>query len=273
MTFIVKVPGINSGGKTDGCRNAGNAILAKLKEDIFSNEKGEEIDTSKLDLEEIHVDNSNLGESDALIHKNALDCFETKDRTIFLGGDHSISYPLGKAFLEHCNKEGKEPCLVIFDAHPDCMDLWGKTGNKFPDHEEWLSALIKGGFPAENVMLVGSRKAHKNEVEFLSENNIKRININSIEEDIDNIADTIMEFTNGKELYLSLDIDVMDPAFAPSTYYQEPGGLTSRQFLYLIQRLKKVRGLKAIDLVEINSEEDSKGLTVKLGAKILSELI
>jgi len=272
MTFIVKVPGINSGGKTDGCRNAGNAVLAKLKEDIFSNEKGEEIDGSKLDLEEIHVDNSNLEESDALIHKNALDCLQTKNRTVFLGGDHSISYSLGWAFLDYCKKEGKEPCLVIFDAHPDCMDLWDGE-NKFPDHEEWLSALIKKGFPAENVLLVGSRKAHKNELEFLREHGVKRITMNSIQEDIDNIADTIMEFTLGKELYLSLDIDVIDPVFAPATHYQEPGGLTSRQFLYLIRRLKLAKGLKAIDLVEINSEKDETGLTVKLGAKILSELL
>ena len=271
MTFIVKVPGINSGGKTDGCRNAGNAILAALRKDIFANEKGEEINADTLDLEEIHVDNSNLEESDGLIYKNALDCFETKNKTIFLGGDHSISYPLGRAFLDYCKNKGKEACLIIFDAHPDCMDLWDK--NKFPDHEEWLSALIKKGFPAENIMLVGSRKAHKNEIEFLSKHKIARININSIQEDIDNIADTIMEFSNGKELYLSLDVDVLDPVFAPATYYQEPGGLTTRQFLYLIQRLKKARGLKAVDIVEINSEEDSTGLTVKLGVKILTELI
>lgn len=82
-----------------------------------------------------------------------------------------------------------------------------------------------------------------------------------------------MEFSDKKDLYLSLDIDVVDPAFAPGTGHKEPGGLTSRQLIYLIQRMNKVKNLRAIDLVEINPLNDKEGLTVKLGAKIVSELI
>ncbi|MBU2503631.1 MAG: arginase family protein, partial [Nanoarchaeota archaeon] len=82
-----------------------------------------------------------------------------------------------------------------------------------------------------------------------------------------------LEFTNGKEVYVSIDVDCMDPAFAPATGYQEPGGLTSRQFLYILQRLNRAKGLKAFDIVEINPTLSGAELTVKLGAKILSELI
>jgi arginase family enzyme len=84
-----------------------------------------------------------------------------------------------------------------------------------------------------------------------------------------------MEFSNGKELYVSIDIDVIDPAFAPSTGYPEVGGLTSRQFIYLIQRINKIKNLRAIDLVEINEKQDKQNnnLTINLGAKILAELI
>jgi len=82
-----------------------------------------------------------------------------------------------------------------------------------------------------------------------------------------------MEFTKGKESYVSIDIDVIDPAFAPATGYCEPGGLTSRQFLYIIQRINKIKNLKAVDIVEINPDKDGGEKTVKLGAKILSELI
>ena len=82
-----------------------------------------------------------------------------------------------------------------------------------------------------------------------------------------------MEFANGKELYVSVDIDVIDPAFAPATGYPEPGGLSSREFIYLIQRINKMKNLRGIDIVEINPEKDENNLTIKLGAKILSELI
>ena len=92
-------------------------------------------------------------------------------------------------------------------------------------------------------------------------------------EDIDNIADTIMEFAGKKEVYVSIDIDVVDPAFAPATGYLEPGGLTSREFIYLIQRINKIKNLRAVDIVEINPEKDKDNLTVKLGAKVLAELL
>jgi arginase family enzyme len=269
--FIVKVPGINGLGHTKGCRNAGNEILAKLKE-IYSNESGKIIEVEKLELEEIHVNNDDPEEANKLIYKNALDCFEEKEKTIFLGGDHSISFSLGEAFLDYCQKNGKEPCLIVFDAHPDLMPSADK---KIPTHEEWLRQLIEEGFPKENILLVGVRNSDEKELNFIKENKIKRVAINSVLEDIDNIADTLMEFANGKETYVSVDIDVLDPVFAPGTYYCEPGGLTSRQLIYILQRINKVKNLKALDIVEINLEKDKQfnNLTSKVGAKILSELI
>ncbi|HTY43641.1 MAG TPA: arginase family protein, partial [Patescibacteria group bacterium] len=92
MVFIVKVPGINGLGKTKGCEKAGNSILEALKE-VYSNEKGTIVDVRNLDLEEIHLDNSNLKITNKLIYDNSLEIFEEKPKTIFLGGDHSISYP------------------------------------------------------------------------------------------------------------------------------------------------------------------------------------
>ena len=267
MVFVVKVPGINGLGKTKSCEKAGNKILKVLKE-IYTNEFGKKINVDELDLEEIHLDNFNLKLSNRLIYKNALTCFEEKPKTIFLGGDHSVSYSLTKAFLDYCKNLEKIPCLIVFDAHADCMKPM-----KEPTHEEWLRALIEAGFPTENILLVGVRNSWKQELDFLKEKNITQIKINSVVEDIDNIADTILEFSNKKSLYVSIDIDAIDPAFAPATGYPEPGGLTSRQFIYLIQRVNKIKNLRAVDIVEINPEKDKDGLTVKLGAKILSELL
>lgn len=267
--FVIKIPGINGLGKTKGCERAGNAIIKELKE-LHSNEKGIPIDISLLDLEEIHLDNSNLELSNKLIYKNSIEIFEEKPKVVFLGGDHSISYSTTKGFLDYCNKERKESCLIVFDAHADCMEPM-----KEPTHEEWVRKLVEEGFPAKNILIVGARNVEKSEIEFIKKNKIKQISINSVLEDIDNIADTIMEFANGKEVYVSIDIDVIDPAFAPATGYPEAGGLTSRQFLYLIQRINKIKSLRAVDIVEINVEKDKEfeNKTVKLGAKILGELI
>lgn len=267
--FIVKVPLVNGLGKTKGCEKAGNLILSCLRE-IYSNEQGKIIDVDSLDFEEIHLDNNNLEMSNELIYKNSLEILEAKQKTLFLGGDHSLSYSLGKSFLEYCNNSKKEPCLIVFDAHPDCMppiDL------KIPTHEEWLRALIEKGFPKENIMLVGIRNPDRQEIEFLEKNKIKMISMNQLNSDLEDTCDTIMEFSHGKELYLSLDVDSIDPAFAPATGYLEPGGLSSRQFLYLIQRINKIKNLKIIDIVEINPDKPGNEITLKLGAKILSELL
>jgi arginase family enzyme len=267
--FIVKVPGINGLGKTKGCEKAGNAVIKALNE-IYSNEEGKPINTKLLDLEEIHLDNSDLELTNKLIGKNSLEMFQTKPRTIFIGGDHSISFSLTKSFLEYCKKEKKKPYLIIFDAHPDCMEPAHKN---YPTHEDWLRSLIESGFPSQNILLIGSRNADQNEIIFMKEHKIKTIPMNNLLEDLQGIGDTITEFSNGNELYVSMDIDIIDPAFAPGTGYIEPGGLTSRQFIYLVQRINRVKNLRALDLVEINPEKDEKGFTVKLGAKILSELI
>ena len=265
--FIVKVPGINGLGKTKGCEKAGNAILNALKK-IYTNESGKPIDVQRLDLEEIHVDNSDLEMKNKLIYKNSFKAFETKPKTVFLGGDHSISYSTTRAFFDYCQTNGKPPCLIVFDAHADCMNPM-----KEPTHEEWLRALIEDGFPVENILLVGARNLWAEELEFLKKHKIRIITINQLIEDLQDTCEIIMEFSNNKELYVSIDIDVIDPGFAPATGYKEPGGLTSRQFIYLIQRINKIKNLRAIDIVEINPEKDIDGMTVKLGAKILGELI
>ena len=66
MVFVVKVPGINGLGKTKGCERAGNEIIFALRE-IHSSESGKPIDINLLDLEEIHLDNSNVEEANELI--------------------------------------------------------------------------------------------------------------------------------------------------------------------------------------------------------------
>ncbi len=267
--FIVKVPGIDGLGKTTGCEKAGNAILKALY-DIKTNEQGKKIDVKSLDLEEIHLDNSNLDFTNELIYKNSKEMFETKEKTIFLGGDHSVSYSLANAFLDYCAENKQLPFLVVFDAHADCLD---KQKRKFPGHREWLKEIIKLGFPPQNILIIGARAFQDNELDFLRENGIQILSLNNIVEDIQEMGDIITEFSRGRNLYVSIDLDVIDSIFASGTSYPENGGFSSREFIYLIQRVNKIKNLRAIDLVNVNLNLDKTGETVKLAAKILSEII
>ena len=265
--FIVKIPAIN--GNTKGCERSGEMILKELRK-IHVNEHGKEIDFDFLDLEEIHIDNKNHGMTNKLIYENAKEIFGIKEKTIFLGGDQSITFSLARAFFDYCENESKIPCLVVFDAHPDCNE---KTDD-FPTNEEWLRALIESGFPKENILLVGMRNSNKKENIFLKENKIKTMTMNSLTEDLHESCDSIMEFSEGKNLYVSIDIDVIDPSFAPSTEKKETGGLSGREFLYLMNRINKIKNLRAVDITEINEKYDKEELkTIKLGAKIVAEMI
>jgi agmatinase len=267
--FVVKIPGIN-GENTEGCRNAGNAILNELRK-IEINEQGKIVDVDLIDVEEIHLTNKDLRKDAELIYKNSFEIFETKPKTVFLGGDHSISFNLAKAFKDSCEQNKKEPCLIVFDSRANCM----KEDDFFPKNTQWLRSLIEIGFPARSVLIVGIRKINREEEFFIKENRITRISANQLRENIEETCEVIMEFSQGKELYVSIDFSVLDPVFVPAATFNEVGGLTSREMIYLVQRMNKMKNLRVLDVVEIDSEKDKShdNLTVKLGAKILSELI
>jgi len=251
---IIKVPSINALGK-QGPEKAPNLILSELKKNYLK--------FDRLDLEEIHVDNSNIKESEGLIYKNAKEEFERQDKIVFIGGDHSISYSIVKAF----NDVFSDSFLIVFDAHADCMKPM-----KEPTHEEWLRAVVDSGFKPENIVLIGARKIEPEERRFL---HAKKIKYFSEIYDLEAVADYITERASGKDVYVSIDIDVLEPAVAPAVNYPEPLGLTSRELFYLLRRIFFIPGLKAIDIVEVVPEIDKNYnfRTIKVAAKILEEFL
>ena len=250
---LVNVPGINGLNKTKGCEKFPERVL-----DDFNN-----IDKIKIDLtlDDIEKD------SERIFNKSK-ELFGYGEKLLFLGGDHSISYPVCKSFLEDCEKRGVSPCLIIFDAHPDCMKPM-----KEPTHEEWLRALIEDGFPPGDILLVGVRNSWKDETEYLKEKGVQILKMEALTIDTEDACDTLMEFSKGRELYVSIDIDVVDPVFAPGTGYLEVGGLSGQQMLYIASRINKMKNLRAVDLVEINPDKDKDGITVKLGREIIKKFL
>ena len=261
---IIRVKLINSMGRTKGCENAPVEVLKALR-DIKSTENGKLIEFDKFNLEEIHVDLHNLEEAQDLILKNSEEAFNKNDKVFFIGGDHSISYPIVKSF----EKVEENPLLIVFDAHADCCEP-----GKEPTHEEWLRGLIESGYDPKKVILISCRNLYKDEIEFLKDNDILWIKMDVLREDIENVCDLIMERARESSgFYISIDIDCVDPGFAPGTGYLEPGGLSSSELIYFVKRLSLLDNFKGADVVEINPDKDVKGMTVKLGAKLLAEMI
>ena len=257
---IIKIPSELGGmNKSKGTSKAPDEII-KASYDFYLSEDGKHSD---YDIEEIEVNPSNLEETNENIYSKIK---QLNQHAILLGGDHSITYPAFRAFISNNPDTG----LIIFDAHPDCENNFHP-----PTHEDFVKTLVEDGIlNPKNIILVGIRNWHIKEYEFLIKHNIKFYTMKEIfEKGTRDICDSIMFVAKEwPSLYLSIDIDVVDPSFAPGTGYREPGGLTSRELLYFIQRLKFLKNLKIADIVEINPNIDVNALTVNLGAKILKEL-
>ena len=171
-----------------------------------------------------------------------------------------------KAFSERYSNPG----LIVFDAHPDCENDFSP-----PTHEDYLRMLIKDGYvKPENVIILGVRNAHSNEIKFMKENSIRNVTARQAFNNVPDICDGVMEWARDFDgFYVSVDIDAVDPAFAPGTGYIEPGGFSSRELIYFIQRLKLLKNFKSADLVEVNPEKDINGMTVALAARLITEML
>lgn len=241
-------------GKTLGCRHTPNILIDFLK-NIDFNESRKKINfetcAAKIITNDIEGSNKNIYE---LVKKEKPD--------IILGGDHSITYQTFKA--SDCDG------LVILDAHPDMVNNF-----KPPTHEDYLKVLIEDGLiDPKKVILIGIRNTSEIEYRYLKDKKILYFDMKRIVEDgFPEVVDTVMELVRKfQKPYISLDIDVVDPAFAPGTGYPEPGGLSSRELIYFIKRLGFIKSKKIYDLVEINPDKDLNDITLKLGAKIISEI-
>jgi len=258
---VIKIPFGGGGlGHGDGAKDAPDKIQEQLV-DLHTSEAGIK---PKFEFDEVEVDNFNVELSHNNIYKKIL---TVKDKSIILGGDHSISYPCFKAFSQNHKNAG----IVVFDAHPDLMNKAGVDSQ-----EDWLRSLINEGIvDKKNVAIIGVRNSDKIETDFAKENKLSVYYMKNIfEHKIENICDAVMEkMKDWNAVYLSIDIDAVDCAFAPGTGYREPGGLTSRELIYFIQRLNKLNNIKMIDIVEVNPEVDVADLTSKLAAKLMMELI
>lgn len=176
-------------------------------------------------------------------------------RPLSLGGDHSITYPILRAVAR------AHPGLTILhiDAHPDLYDEL--DGNRH-SHACPFARIIEEGLTARLVQ-VGIRTINP-----LQREQIKRFGVEIIE-----MRDWSFERLPHFEgpLYVSLDLDALDPAFAPGVSHHEPGGFSTREALRIIRSL--TAPVIGADIVELNPLADVNAMTAMVAAKLLKEIV
>ncbi len=174
-------------------------------------------------------------------------------RPIVLGGDHSITYPVVKAVAR------THPDLTIldFDAHPDLYDEY--MGNR-RSHACPFARIMEDHL-ALRLVQVGIRAM--NDLQRLQS---ERFGVEVVA--MKNWRDALPALRS--PVYISFDLDALDPAFAPGVVHREPGGLSVRQALSAIQSIEA--DVVGADLVEFNPRYDPANVTAAVGAKLLKEL-
>jgi len=208
--------------------------------------------------EDVYIDSGDLVLSEA----NAFTQIETAVeqllddnlRPICLGGDHSITYPIIRAF----SRKYQQLTIVHFDAHPDLYDEF--DGNRF-SHACPFGRIMEEGL-ATRLIQVGIRTLNAHQKEQAARFKVEQYEMTRLPG-----LDALRQHG---PIYISFDIDVLDPAYAPGISHREPGGLSVRE---AIRFLHAISGqIVGADIVEYNPTRDVDQLTAMVCGKILKEI-
>jgi agmatinase len=176
-------------------------------------------------------------------------------RPVSLGGDHSITYPIVKAVARH------HPELTIFhfDAHPDLYNEF--DGNRL-SHACPFARIMEAGL-AKRLVQVGIRTMNRHQRAQAERFGVEVVEMRSLP--------ACPKLKAAGPAYVTFDMDVLDPAFAPGVSHREPGGMSVRE---AIAHLHAIEGeIVGADLVEYNPVRDVAGVTATVAAKILKEIL
>lgn len=195
------------------------------------------------------------------IETGAASLIHRKTRLLSLGGDHAVTFPLVRAHA----KSGRYGPLSILhlDAHPDLYDVF--EGNRH-SHACPFARIMEQNL-ASRLVQVGIRTMNPHQ-----RSQASRFGVEVYEASAWRSAGSgfggALAFDG--PVYLSLDMDVLDPAFAPGVSHHEPGGFSTRDVLDIIQRVEgKIVGA---DIVELNPRRDTSGITAMAAVKFLKEI-
>jgi arginase len=180
---------------------------------------------------------------------------EKGERPISLGGDHSVTYPILKAFAPRY----AELTIVHFDAHPDLYDEF--EGSRV-SHACPFARIMENRL-AKRLVQIGIRMMNGHQRQQAEKFGVEIVQMSGLP--------AYDRLRIGGQVYISFDMDVLDPAFAPGISHHEPGGMTVRE---AIAHLHAIEGtIVGADIVEYNPARDIAGMTAMVAAKILKEIL
>jgi arginase len=196
-----------------------------------------------------------VGEDFFEIERAVAELLDKGAHPLSLGGDHSVTYPILKAFARHY----PELTIVHFDAHPD---LYAEFEGSRVSHACPFARIMEERL-AKRLVQVGIRTMNGHQREQAAKFSVDVVEMRALP------AYTTLKIHG--PVYVSFDMDVLDPAFAPGISHREPGGMTTRE---AIAHLHAIEGnVIGADVVEYNPAQDVSGMTAIVAAKIVKEIL
>ena len=260
VAVIFGVPFDSTHSYKPGCRFGPDSIRDAFNNiEIFQPEFG-------VDLETVNI--NDLGNTKhtvvatemlQMVENITTELRKQNKQMIILGGEHLITLGSFSCFPKNTG-------YVVFDAHYDLRDQYADIKLS---HAAYLRRLVeKRG--SENIVHVGARAFVKEELAFLTDNKIRTVSDKEIRDG--NGAKLLKDITSTFDsIYLSIDLDVLDPAFAPGVGNPEAVGISSRELYDLVTTLQNKK-IEAADIVELNPTYDN-GATASMAAKMISTII
>jgi agmatinase len=209
------------------------------------------------------LDFGNVSRED--LYRLVFDIVSTKKIPITIGGDHSITTIILQAIYD--TFEGEKISLLYFDAHPDFVSSTRNYyGSVITDSSGYINFT--------KSILIGTRAAEMEELNNASKQKLEIITpIDIIELGINATVKKIIAKCGSNKVYMSIDLDCMDPGVAPGVSVPAPGGLFPLDLLYMIKKISENLQILGMDIVELSPDYDLNQNTANHAARILMETV
>lgn len=199
------------------------------------------------------------------LYRLVFDIVSTKKIPLTIGGDHSITTIILQAIYDMF--EGEKISLLYFDAHPDFVSSTRNYyGSVITDSSGYINFT--------KSILIGTRAAEMEELKNASKQKLEIITpIDIIDVGINATVKKIIAKCGSNKVYMSIDLDCMDPGVAPGVSVPAPGGLLPVDLIYMIKKISENLQILGMDIVELSPDYDLNQNTANHAARILMETI